>query len=97
MAPGKEIHIEDLPPELRDSTDRTSGKDDWESGLRRWVESNLLQGETRLLADALPRFEKILIEEALRQTGGKRQEAARLLGWGRNTLTRKIKSLGLEG
>ena len=95
MAPGKEIHIEDLPPELKDAA-RDMGNDNWESDLRRWVESRLLQGETRLLGEALPRFERILIEEALRQTGGKRQEAARLLGWGRNTLTRKIQSLGLE-
>ena len=95
MAPGKEIHIEDLPPELKESSGVDAGNDDWESGLRRWVESNLMQGETRLLSEALPRFERILIAEALRQTGGKRQDAARLLGWGRNTLTRKIKSLGI--
>jgi two-component system nitrogen regulation response regulator GlnG len=96
MAPGKDIHIEDLPPELKESAGRDNGTDNWETELRRWVEANLLQGETRLLSDAVPRFERILIEEALRQTGGKRQEAARLLGWGRNTLTRKIQALGLE-
>jgi two-component system nitrogen regulation response regulator GlnG len=70
--------------------------DDWEGNLRRWVETNLVQGETRLLNDAVPRFERIMIEEALRRSGGRRQDAARLLGWGRNTLTRKIKSLGLD-
>ena len=47
------------------------------------------------LEAAVPEFEKVLIEAALAQTGGHRQEAARLLGWGRNTLTRKIKQLGL--
>ena len=96
MAPGKDIHLEDLPPELKESINNNNVNDNWESELRHWVESNLLQGETRLLNDALPRFERILIEEALRQTGGKRQEAAKLLGWGRNTLTRKIQALGLE-
>jgi len=49
------------------------------------------------LNDALPRFERIMITTALRRTGGKRQEAAKLLGWGRNTLTRKISELKLEG
>ena len=46
--------------------------------------------------DAMPKFERIMIESALSRTGGKRQEAAKLLGWGRNTLTRKIKELGME-
>ena len=32
----------------------------------------------------------------MKQTGGRRQDAAKLLGWGRNTLTRKIKELGLQ-
>jgi two-component system nitrogen regulation response regulator GlnG len=52
--------------------------------------------KTPLLDDALPAFEKTLIEIALAHSGGHRQEAARLLGWGRNTLTRKIKSLHLD-
>ena len=64
--------------------------------MRHWVKSNLLRGETGLLGNILPEFERILIEEALQQTGGRRSEAARLLGWGRNTLTRKIKSLDLK-
>jgi len=96
MASGNEIHVEDLPPELREITGQETAVVDWESTLRKWVESNLVQGETQLLNDAVPRFERIMIEEALRRSGGRRQDAARLLGWGRNTLTRKIKSLGLD-
>ena len=96
MASGNEIHIDELPPELRDSANEVYTHDDWETKFRRWVESNLLQGETKLLNDALPIFERIMIEEALRQSGGRRQDAARLLGWGRNTLTRKIKALELN-
>jgi len=94
MASGKELHLEDLPPELQDK-DPGGEDNDWETPLRAWVGSSLVQGETDLLADALPRFERILIETALKQSGGRRQDAAKLLGWGRNTLTRKIKSLGL--
>ena len=96
MAPGKEIHMDDLPPELKNANLSVEAAEDWESTLRHWVKSNLLRGETGLLGNVLPEFERILIEEALQQTGGRRSEAARLLGWGRNTLTRKIKSLGLK-
>ena len=56
-----------------------------------------LTGSPPLLMDALPAFERTLILTALRRARGKRLEAAKLLGWGRNTLTRKIKELGLEG
>ena len=96
MAPGKEIHLDDLPPELRNANLPAEAAEHWESTLRHWVKSNLIRGETGLLGNVLPEFERILIEEALRQTGGRRSEAARLLGWGRNTLTRKIKALGLK-
>jgi len=95
MAAGRDIHMDDLPPELRQATG-TGPVEDWEGVLRHWVEANLLRGEKRLLGDAVPRFERIMIEEALKQSGGRRQDAARLLGWGRNTLTRKIKLLGLD-
>jgi len=64
--------------------------------LRRWARGRLQQGQAGLLGIALPEFETIMIESALEFTGGRRQDAAKLLGWGRNTLTRKIKELGLE-
>lgn len=95
MASGKEIHLEDLPPELRETGSLDTSFDDWENRLRKWVEFNLMEGETQLLNDAVPRFEIIMIEEALKRSSGRRQDAAKLLGWGRNTLTRKIKTLGL--
>jgi two-component system nitrogen regulation response regulator GlnG len=53
-------------------------------------------GESEILDIATPQFERVMIETALKQTGGRRQDAAKLLGWGRNTLTRKIKELGME-
>jgi two-component system nitrogen regulation response regulator GlnG len=96
MASGKEIHLDDLPPELTETGKIETSFEDWELRLRKWVEFNLLEGETQLLSDAVPRFETIMIEEALKCSGGRRQDAAKLLGWGRNTLTRKIKTLGLE-
>ena len=97
MASGNEIHLEDLPPELRRTGDDAGDiMDDWEVSLRRWAERRLGRGNGALLDDALPRFETILIKCALGRTGGRRQEAARLLGWGRNTLTRKIRELALD-
>ena len=63
---------------------------DWERALARWADERLRVGDTRLIDDAGPRFERVLIDAALRRSNGLRHEAARLLGWGRNTLTRKL-------
>lgn len=95
MASGQTIIMDDLPPELKLSS-QEEGDDDWESLLKRSVNRSLVQGQSSILDDLLPRFERIMINTALSHTGGRRQDAARLLGWGRNTLTRKIKELGLE-
>ena len=97
MGSGREIHPDDLPPELRHSSPGEGPKDgDWRALFKNWVRTALSNGETDLLGQALPAFESILIQMALEFTGGRRQDAARVLGWGRNTLTRKIKELGLE-
>lgn len=95
MASGRDIHVDDLPPELRGASDSEKSFSDWEAGLFSWINANISNGETDLLKEALPRFEQVMIEAALQHTRGKRQEAAKLLGWGRNTLTRKIKELNL--
>ena len=91
MASGNEIHLDDLPPELRGAGGKVGDiMDDWEASLRRWAERRLGSDDGALLDDAIPKFETVLIKCALGRTGGHRQEAAKLLGWGRNTLTRKI-------
>jgi len=97
MAPGQEVHMDDLPPELRESgSGDASGSDNWQKSLERWADNRLVSGDQNLLESAVPDFERIMISSALRHTGGRRQDAAKLLGWGRNTLTRKIKELGME-
>jgi len=97
MAPGQEVHMDDLPPELRENTTQDASMgDNWQKSLERWVDNRLVSGEHDLLGTAVPDFERIMIRSALRHTGGRRQDAAKLLGWGRNTLTRKIKELGME-
>lgn len=97
MAAGKEIHSEDLPPELTTPGEDRGSEEQWQAALRRWARDHLRAGRAGGLLDlALPAVERILIETALEQTVGRRQDAARLLGWGRNTLTRKIKELQME-
>ena len=97
MAPGQEVHLDDLPPELQDGGDKDVGThDNWQKALECWADTKLTGGDNALLNTAVPDFERIMIRTALRHTGGRRQDAAKLLGWGRNTLTRKIKELGME-
>jgi len=72
----------------------SSVADDWQTPLRRWAQQQLSQGETEILKNAAKSFEKTLLDCALEATHGRKQDAARLLGWGRNTLTRKLKELG---
>lgn len=96
MAPAQEIHMEELPPEISQASKRIQPAGDWESLLQSWVDQRLASGETGLLEEASAMFEKIMFKAALAKTGGRRQEAAILLGCGRNTLTRKIKDLEIE-
>jgi two-component system nitrogen regulation response regulator GlnG len=94
MAPAQTVDVGDLPPELRETS--AAGTDgDWTAALQRHVERALARGESDLM-DVLSRdFEKILIARALAHTGGRRIEAATLLGIGRNTISRKIAELGI--
>ena len=94
MSAGHEIRSEDLPGELRDRAVTGGSDQGWDEELRRWAERRLAQGDDHLLQTALPRFEQVMIEASLKFAKGRRQDAARLLGWGRNTLTRKIKEHG---
>jgi len=97
MASSREVHLHDLPPELLNtSLEKESVGTDWESLLRTWVDQQLLTKEAEVAKQTIPAVEAILIKAALNFTRGKRHEAAILLGYGRNTLTRKIKELGIE-
>lgn len=98
MAPGREIHISDLPPELLDSPKASKSIEidgEWPELLRKWATEALSNGEQHILKSAVPMFETTLIETALEFTRGRKRDAAEILGWGRNTLTRKLKDLNL--
>jgi two-component system nitrogen regulation response regulator GlnG len=97
LAPGNEIRPEDIPDELGGSAIASVGQNDWASALELWAQEQMADvNAAPLLVQAAPEFEKVLIKTALTHARGRRQEAAKLLGWGRNTLTRKIKELGLD-
>jgi two-component system nitrogen regulation response regulator GlnG len=97
MASGREIHMEDLPPELTVEAEKSVTENDaWQLTLGKWVQKKLSNGDSGIAKEGMLDFETTVIRTALDFTGGRRQEAARLLGYGRNTLTRKIKELGLE-
>ena len=95
-APGREIKVADIPTDLGGVSNATGLQDEWSRQLTAWADKRLAEGGAPLLDDALPEFERTLIRCALRKTEGGRQEAAKLLGWGRNTLTRKLKELDMD-
>ena len=94
MSPSKEVKLEDLPDELK--LENSEEENNWKVVLKSWSENYLENGNKNLLEEVGPEFERTLIRVALNKTKGKKKEAAELLGWGRNTLTRKIKELGIE-
>jgi len=98
MAPGQRIDVADLPPEIRDGEpgDAEHAEPRWEQALDRELAQALKGGERNVGDRLLREFERTLIRRALAHTGGHRMEAAAWLGWGRNTLTRRIQELGMD-
>lgn len=98
MASGQEIFVEDLPAELSVNTQKTTiaNASSWQSELRSSVNEQLQQGKSAILESLQPEFEQIMLECALTHTHGHKQDAAKKLGWGRNTLTRKLKDLNMD-
>jgi two-component system nitrogen regulation response regulator GlnG len=94
MASSREIQINDLPPEFSAQENDSDDDGNWTHALESWADHQLSQGNRSILNQATPLFERTLIDIALKHTAGRRRDAANLLGWGRNTLTRKIKELG---
>ena len=91
MASGREVHIDDLPPELKEHEEQNVNALDWTNGLRLRADKQLMLGNKSILNEITPIFEKTMIDSALKHSAGGKREAAILLGWGRNTLTRKLK------
>ena len=98
MTSGQTIHMSDLPPELQPDVEQHigAGTQTWQDGLLNWTQQQLASGSKAVASQVMPEVEKILIRAALNKTGGRKNDAANLLGWGRNTLTRKIKEHAIE-
>ena len=92
MSPASIVQIDDLPYELvhaKGEVKTTGGN--WQGLFKQWAMQKALSGQEGVLSEVIREVEELLMEVALEKTAGKRQEAAKLLGWGRNTLTRKLK------
>ena len=98
MAPGQVVDVKDLPPEVRGDLPAAAGglEGDWRRALEREVANRLARGESGVAEPLTREFETVLIVKALQHTGGRRIEAAGLLGIGRNTLTRKVQELKID-
>jgi two-component system nitrogen regulation response regulator GlnG len=90
MASTREVYIDDLPPEFSAQPSQAPS-DSWTSALQVWADKQLSSGNKGILNNATPMFERTMIDIALKHTAGRKRDAADLLGWGRNTLTRKLK------
>ncbi len=87
--------MEDIPADLGGEGGEAPALDSWSRELEAWATRQLASGGAPLLEVAGPEFERTLARVALASVQGRRQEAAKLIGWGRNTLTRKLRELGI--
>jgi len=92
MAAGRDVAMDDLPSELLD-VQVVSASGDWRTLFSQEMSQRLEAGESRILDKLVPEFERLALEAALQKTAGRKKDAANLLGWGRNTLTRKLKEI----
>mgnify|MGYP001353318912 FL=1 len=96
MSPTQNIKVEDLPNEIKDFDNLEDDlPTDWEKGFSIWLKNLSNSKDSNLLDIVGPKLDKMLIKTALEKTNGRKNDAAVLLGWGRNTLSKKIKELGL--
>ena len=98
MASGQEVLPHDLPPEIHQQplvSEQSAKGNDWQTLLANWADIQLQSGQSNILDEAVLTFERVLLERALHYTHGHKQDAAKRLGWGRNTLTRKLKELNM--
>ncbi|MFK5894087.1 MAG: nitrogen regulation protein NR(I) [Pseudomonadota bacterium] len=100
MSPAETIHLEDMPTDLTEHEGNNENNQEiignWQSSLKKWLDNQFSRGQNNILENLMPEFERIIISSALTQTSGRKQDAAKLLGWGRNTLTRKMNELNIE-
>ncbi|MFL2549959.1 MAG: nitrogen regulation protein NR(I) [Arenicellales bacterium] len=96
LAPGATITSVDLPADVSTQSMATESSQNWQRLLEEAAAERFARGQKGILSELGPDFERVLLRTALGFTGGRKQEAARWIGWGRNTLTRKLKELDVD-
>ena len=97
MSPTQNVKVQDLPTEIKNYEITELPSSSWEDSLSSWLKNISKDFDGELSNIANNKIEKILINVALERTNGKKNEAAKLLGWGRNTLAKKMKDMGIGG
>ena len=95
MTPTQNVKVQDMPSEIKDHEVIDLPSSNWEEGLTGWINNNAANLKTGLSDVVNSKVEKMLIRSALEKSDGKKNEAAILLGWGRNTLAKRMKELGI--
>ena len=96
LTPGATITSVDLPADVSTQSMATESSQNWQRLLEEAAAERFARGQKGILSELGPDFERVLLRTALGFTGGRKQEAARWIGWGRNTLTRKLKELDVD-
>ena len=95
MSPTQNVKAQDLPSEVKDFEMTDIPSSSWEDGLQNWLNNVSMNIESGLSDIAITKIEKMLIKTALERSNGKKNDAAQILGWGRNTLSKKMKDHGI--
>ena len=95
MSPNQNVKAQDLPTEVKEYEMVDVPSSSWEDGMKNWLKNVSLNIDSGLSEIAITKIEKMLIKTALERSNGKKNDAAQILGWGRNTLSKKMKEHGI--
>mgnify|MGYP001330386501 FL=1 len=95
MSPSQSVKVQDLPSEVKEFELTDIPSSSWEDGMQNWLKNVSMNIDSGLSEIAITKIEKMLIRTALEKSNGKKNDAAQILGWGRNTLSKKMKEHGI--
>ena len=95
MSPSQSVKVQDLPTEVKEYEVTDIPTSSWEDGMQNWLKNVSMNIDSGLSEIAITKIEKMLIRTALEKSNGKKNDAAQILGWGRNTLSKKMKEHGI--
>jgi two-component system nitrogen regulation response regulator GlnG len=95
MSPSQSVKSQDLPTEIKEFEITDIPTSSWEDGMQNWLKNVSMNIDSGLSEIAITKIEKMLIKTALERSNGKKNDAAQILGWGRNTLSKKMKEHGI--